>query len=287
MAEPPLISIIMPALNASAFIAEAIDSVLAQSWTAWELLVVDNGSTDGTVDIVRDRTDLRIRLLHCPTRGVSSARNLALQHMQGEFYCFLDADDILPTTSLADRAALLQSDHSVYFADGGMRAFNKNDACVWERTPTYRGPAPLLQLFSITGACFLGPTWMIRRSPGPTPLFRTGMTHAEDLLYYMSIAHQGAYDHVPHPVLYYRVGNASAMSDLDGLHRGYKELMCAMHDLPVPPDETTLQQAWSRIRSIMFKSYLKRGRFRAALSAWSGSRPDKAHQSTAKPNISL
>ncbi len=287
MAKPPLISIIMPALNASAFIAEAIDSVLTQSWTEWELLVVDNGSTDDTTAIVRAYTDPRITLLHCGTRGVSLARNQALQQMRGEFYCFLDADDILPASSLADRATLLVNNASVFFADGAMRAFKTNDPCVWERTPTYRGPAPLQQLFSITGACFLGPTWMIRRTAGPVPLFRTDMTHAEDLLYYMSIAHHGAYDHVPHPVLHYRVGTASAMSDLDGLHRGYRQLMRAMHDLPIPPDEATLQQAWARIRSIMFKSYLKKGRFLAALSAWFGSRPDRPAQSTAKPNISL
>lgn len=273
MRTEPLISIVMPAWNAASFIGEAISSVQKQTWQNWELLVVDNGSTDDTAAIVQDYDDPRIQLLFEAQRGVSHARNKALVSMRGAFYCFLDADDRLPKTSLADRAALLMADSNVHFADGAIHAFSANDPQEWIRRPRYRGPEPLPQLFTITDSCFLGPTWMIRRAGHAEQLFRTEMTHAEDLFYYMCIAHRGAYNHVSTPVLYYRIGHGSAMSDLVGLHRGYRQLIMAMRELPHPPDEGTTRHAWSRIKSIMWKSYLKRGMFASAISVIFESRP--------------
>jgi glycosyltransferase involved in cell wall biosynthesis len=84
----------MPAYNAEKYIEEAIKSVLAQSYTHWELIVVDDGSTDGTAGIVASFDDPRIKLLRQSNGGESVARNTALRHMHGEFVAFLDADDM-------------------------------------------------------------------------------------------------------------------------------------------------------------------------------------------------
>jgi glycosyltransferase involved in cell wall biosynthesis len=73
-----LISIIMPALNAAPYIGEAIGSVLAQTWQNWELIITDNGSSDATLNIIAQFKDPRISIHHEPERGVSRARNLAL-----------------------------------------------------------------------------------------------------------------------------------------------------------------------------------------------------------------
>lgn len=263
----PLISIIMPALNAAPFIGEAIRSVQTQTWLNWELVIVDNGSSDGTASIVENVGDPRVLLLHERNKGVGHARNKALQMIKGEFYCFLDADDRLPPSSLADRAALLLADPTVHFADGAIHAFSQDQPHEWTRVPRYRGDDPLNELYAITDACFLGLTWMIRRTGTKVPLFRTDMSHAEDMLYFMTIAHAGAYDHVDKPVLEYRIGHGSAMSDLKGLHEGYRQLVRHMPLLPHPPDRGTLARAWWHMRMIMCKSYLKRGRFLDAASS--------------------
>ena len=92
--QPPVISIMMPAYNAELYIAQAIESVLAQSYPHWELIVVNDGSTDKTSDIAARYTDSRIKLFHQPNGGESSARNTALRHAQGEYLAFLDADDV-------------------------------------------------------------------------------------------------------------------------------------------------------------------------------------------------
>ena len=93
----PLVTVILPAYNAERFIAEAIESVIAQSVEDWELIVVDDGSTDGTREIIADyqRRDRRIRVLtHAANRGLASARNTALDHARGRLIAFIDSDDV-------------------------------------------------------------------------------------------------------------------------------------------------------------------------------------------------
>lgn len=91
----PKVSVIMPTYNAAHFLPRAIESVCAQTLTDWELIVVDDGSTDGTVEVIRDYlTDPRIRFLQNPQNmGPSHARNRALDVATGQWIALLDADD--------------------------------------------------------------------------------------------------------------------------------------------------------------------------------------------------
>src|SRR4030042_308579 len=90
---PPLISVIMPCLNGERHIQAAIDSVLAQTFDDFELIVVDNGSTDRTPEILDAVNDPRLRVLTLTDRGVSLARNLGLRAARGTFIAFIDSDD--------------------------------------------------------------------------------------------------------------------------------------------------------------------------------------------------
>jgi FkbM family methyltransferase len=114
----PTVSIIMPAFNAAKYIGEAIESVRTQSFKDWELLVVDDGSTDGTVEVVKSLTekDSRIRLLKSEGKGVSSARNKGLDCARGEFIGFLDADDIYYPGALEARVEALKRNPDWRFA---------------------------------------------------------------------------------------------------------------------------------------------------------------------------
>jgi glycosyltransferase involved in cell wall biosynthesis len=104
----PLVSVILPCFNTRDYIAEAIDSVLSQDYPNKELIVVDDGSTDGTLDVVRGYGD-RIRLLQCERGGPAAARNAGIAAARGEYLAFNDSDDVwLPgrlTAQVADLEA--------------------------------------------------------------------------------------------------------------------------------------------------------------------------------------
>jgi glycosyltransferase involved in cell wall biosynthesis len=91
----PQISVVIPVYNGEAFVANAIDSVLAQEDAAFELIVIDDGSTDATPAIIARYGD-KISVYSQPNAGEGAARNAALPHMRGELALFLDADDLIP-----------------------------------------------------------------------------------------------------------------------------------------------------------------------------------------------
>ena len=97
-----MISVIMPAYNSERYISEAIESVINQSYKNFELIIVDDGSTDRTPEIIDKyaETDLRIKVFHRENEGVSSARNFALQNICGEYVTFIDSDDMYHTDRL-------------------------------------------------------------------------------------------------------------------------------------------------------------------------------------------
>ena len=97
MESQPLISVIMPCYNMASYVADSIKSVIAQSYPHWELLIVDDASTDETVSIIESyvQTDSRIRLaIKTQNSGIADTRNQCIQTAQGQFLAFLDADDI-------------------------------------------------------------------------------------------------------------------------------------------------------------------------------------------------
>jgi teichuronic acid biosynthesis glycosyltransferase TuaG len=113
-----LVSIIMPAYNASRHIAESVQSVLAQTYPHWELLVVDDGSTDDTAEVVHRfvASDARVRYFSRPNGGQAAARNTGLREARGDLVAFLDADDLWLPEKLESQLAVLDSTgaHLVY-----------------------------------------------------------------------------------------------------------------------------------------------------------------------------
>lgn len=93
----PVISIIVPVYNVEKYLSQCIDSILAQAFIDFELLLVDDGSTDGSGRICDEyaNKDARIQVFHKKNGGVSSARNIGLEHAQGEWITFVDSDDWL------------------------------------------------------------------------------------------------------------------------------------------------------------------------------------------------
>lgn len=113
----PRFSVIIPAFNAAGFVAHAIDSVLAQTWPAHEILVVDDGSTDETTQVVQGYGE-KVRYLRQDNAGVSAARNAGAQAATGDWLAFLDADDWYYPERLRWHAEWIARDDQLDFLTG-------------------------------------------------------------------------------------------------------------------------------------------------------------------------
>ena len=132
----PLISVIVPVYNANAFLDQCLESITAQTYRHLEILVVDDGSTDGsseTCDRWAGRDD-RIRVIHQPNGGHSAARNTALDQMTGELVMMVDSDDVIHPEFASTLLEVMQR-HNADIAVGDYVAFY-GDAPGWPRQPS-------------------------------------------------------------------------------------------------------------------------------------------------------
>ena len=122
----PLVSILIPSYNAEKWLAETVESALAQTWHNKEIIIVDDGSKDNSLSIAKRYESSQIKVIAQENRGASSARNRALKEAQGDFIQYLDADDLLNPQKIEDQVRLLQQNESsmlaacgtVHFFDG-------------------------------------------------------------------------------------------------------------------------------------------------------------------------
>lgn len=104
---PPRVSVLIPCYNAGAYLAQAIESVLDQTYQDFEIIVVDDGSTDDTAGVAGAFS--RVRYVYHAHSGIPVTRNLAVSHAKGEFITFLDADDLWDETKLEKQVAYMDS----------------------------------------------------------------------------------------------------------------------------------------------------------------------------------
>lgn len=221
----PLISVIMPAYNSAAFITEAIESVLSQEYENLELLVVNDGSVDHTEAVIKSFADNRIRYFYKENGGVSSARNKGLLEMKGEYFCFLDADDVFTNVSISSRLKVFEQNPDIDFVDGAIEYVDINLRSLERKSvPQFHG-APFPELLRLNEKCFIGNTWMIKKVANATYAFLEDLTHGEELFFYMTISQNGFYSFTKETILLYRQSGVSAMKNLSGLQGGYEKLL--------------------------------------------------------------
>jgi glycosyltransferase involved in cell wall biosynthesis len=267
MASVGKISIIMPAYNAAEHLPAAIASVLAQTLTDWEMIIVNDGSIDSTAAFLDGLDDPRIRVIHQPNGGVSAARNTALDAARGRYVTFLDADDRLPPDALEIRTRYLDDHATVDIVNGGVEVIQGHE-CIRRYLPDL-GERPLIDsLARLEEGVFFGACYMLRRDRIGGHRFPVGLSHCEDLIFFLTLAQSAGlrYGAVADPVYEYRINPRSAMSNLDGIEAGYLELLRVTARLG-GIDDATRQHQLRRIRRILFRSWLRRKRPIRALQA--------------------
>nr|WP_233222667.1 glycosyltransferase family 2 protein [Chroococcidiopsis sp. CCALA 051] len=107
------VSVILPVYNVEQYVTEAVNSVLAQTYPYFELIVIDDGSTDRSMTICQQFTDPRIKFIHQQNRGLAGARNTGIRYAQGEYLAFLDSDDLWLPEKLEKHVAHLDNSPNV------------------------------------------------------------------------------------------------------------------------------------------------------------------------------
>jgi glycosyltransferase involved in cell wall biosynthesis len=109
----PLVSVIIPMFNAERFISETIQSVKNQTYKNWEIIIIDDGSTDNSSFLVENLNNPRIKLINVPNGGASKARNIGIRNAKGFYIQFLDADDILSPNKIEDQVKIFESNNHI------------------------------------------------------------------------------------------------------------------------------------------------------------------------------
>lgn len=136
----PEVSVIIPSYNCDRYLPEAVASVLQQTYSDWEILIIDDGSTDNTQQVIQPYASDRLRYVYQPNQGVSAARNHGIHLAQGVFIAFLDADDFFFPEKLAAQLDVFAQHPDLGIVHSGWRRVNAqgmplNDVKPWQQAP--------------------------------------------------------------------------------------------------------------------------------------------------------
>ena len=209
----PRVSVIIPAFNASRFISQAIESVLDQTFTDRELIVVDDGSTDDTASLVMKYGE-KLRYIYQKNQGLSSARNTGIVKAEGEYIGFLDADDYWDREKLRHQVALLDSSPDTGVVYTALKVVDKDNREIEERGCLVRGRVffSLLTENCVVGSCSSA---LIRRECfEKAGTFDEMLSASEDWDLWLRIAPYYLFDFVDLPLTFYRIHEGNMHKDL-------------------------------------------------------------------------
>lgn len=205
------VSIIIPTYNSENTIAETVASVQKQSFTDWELIVIDDGSQDDTVRVVKEIAESRLELFVCENGGVSVARNRGIAKAEGEYIAFLDADDLWDSNKLASQVEALETNPKAHVAYSWTNYIDEHGKLLFSGPRfSYQGNVlkQLLQKNFLLNASNI----LIRRDALKLVQgFDPDLTYAADWDFYIRLAKNFNFILVPEYQTYYRQ-SANSMS---------------------------------------------------------------------------
>ena len=214
-----LVSVLIPAYNAERWLASTIRSALAQTWPRIEVIVVDDGSRDGTLAVAREFESRSVKVVTQPNKGAPAARNRALELAQGEYVQWLDADDLLDPGKIAAQMAVARrvSDPRVLLSCPFGTFYFRPHKAVFTPTALWQDLTAVeyfLTRFS-QNACFQTDAWLVSRElsdlAGPWAAVRSPDDDGE---YFCRVAmHSTQVKFVKDAKTYYRIGDAGSLNN--------------------------------------------------------------------------
>ncbi|HVY76294.1 MAG TPA: glycosyltransferase [Puia sp.] len=205
-----LVSIVMPVYNGEKYLKEAIDSVLSQTYSNIELLVIDDGSSDASAAIVSNYPDDRVKLIRNEVNsGIVFSRNRGLELAEGEYIATLDADDIALPDRIERQVSFLDTHPEYGLCGTYFRTVDKDGKLMREvRFPT---ESEDINSYLVLGNCFCASTVMIRANLGKKLRYRESFDIVEDYDLWYRVSKEAKVANLPFCGTYYRVhsGNIS------------------------------------------------------------------------------
>lgn len=219
----PRVSVVIPAYNAERFIGDALDSVMAQTFRDVEVIVVDDGSTDGTGEIVRSYGE-PVRLVDQANAGPSAARNRGVREAKSELVAFLDADDRWLPEKLALQVPLLDGNAGTDLVHCRVQLIDASG----QPMPTPRLPAPSGRIFhDLLERNVLGTSAVVVRKARVEQVggFPEDMKWAEDWLLWLRLAQHCQVGCVEEVLVQHREHGASLATEGESFYRGVLEVL--------------------------------------------------------------
>ena len=209
MASSVCVSVTMVSLNRETYLAAAVDSILSQTFGDWELILVDNGSSDGTYDVMKryEAGDGRVRAFRRPGLNLPEVRNAALAHAVGTYVAVLDSDDLAMPDRLERQIAFMESNPGIAGCGSGFDFIDAAGASIhvdkYKKRPT--DPEELRRLERDGWSCFLHSSMIFRRSAlEKAGGYRRAFDTAEDDDLYLRLLDDHDLANVPEQLARYR-----------------------------------------------------------------------------------
>lgn len=214
----PAISVIIPAYNAESTILKTIESVQQQSFLDFELIIINDGSTDRTLELI-DIQDSRIKIFCYENGGVSVARNRGTSHATGDFITFLDADDLWTPDKLELQIAALLKHPEAGVAYSWTCFLDEQGKSLYTANPVLFEGNVYAKLL-LWNFLYSGSNPLIRRQAlESVGGFDSTLTHGEDWEFYLRLAANWSFVVVPKPQVLYRQTSSSASSKIEVMEK--------------------------------------------------------------------
>lgn len=203
MRNPPRVTVLMPVYNAARHLRHAVASILGQTFRDFEFLIIDDGSTDDSLKIIRAFDDARVRLLLNPRNtGLVASLNLGLHEARAPYLARMDADDVSLPTRLQRQVAFMDAHPEVAVCGTAFRVLHKGIPVVKRHPASHNAIAAAL----FVDTAFAHPSVMLRRSTFQTLglEYDAGYPHAEDYALWVRTAPHARLANLPHVMLLYR-----------------------------------------------------------------------------------
>jgi glycosyltransferase involved in cell wall biosynthesis len=242
------VSIIIPTYNSSQTIESTIASVQQQSCTDWELIIIDDGSPDNTVDVIKNIDEPRIKLFVYENGGVGTARNRGIAQAKGEFIAFLDADDLWTPDKLADQIEALNNHPQAKVAYSWTSFIDENGEFLYFGTKLrYQGN--IYEHLLLTNFLLSGSNILVRRDAlQVVEGFKPDLPYAADWDFYLRLAKNFDFVVVPKYQILYRQSGGSMSSKIEEL----KQQSLQVIDEAFQAASTQLQSFKKRSHSILY-----------------------------------